>query len=211
MIVDPRLEAILAAIITPSGLPQYATAALALVRKIPPQRTLVNTMQLIAPGAEGCKRLNQVYHYINVLSQKMLGSGKKASLSVKQSELAYLFVRTCLPTIVTPAHWISYRSVFVGMVGNPPNLTTMGGVLGPRQNGKSLTIAVCCAAIMISCPGVSIGCYASTLDQASIIKDYIVAIFKSHNILFTHNVSTREVSLQEGAHRTTFSCFGFNA
>ena len=130
-------------------------------------------------------------------------------LPPKQRAIADLFIQSSLPTIVTPPQWALHQQVFLDLLGIPES-TTMGGVIGARQMGKTWTVAVCCAAVLMACPGISIGVYASKLGQSGVIQDYVVQIFQVFNRVL-HRIKSDHVIYTDGALRSTMTCFGFNA
>lgn len=130
-------------------------------------------------------------------------------LPQKQREMADLFIQSSLPTIVTPVQWALHQQVFLDLLGIPDS-TTMGGVIGARQMGKTWTVAVCCAAVLMSCPGISIGVYTSNLRQSGVIMEYIVQIYKVFNRVL-HRLKTDHMIYTDGAPRSSMTCFGFNA
>ena len=121
----------------------------------------------------GVTRLNKVLHYIKTLPRHIPELGRRM-LPDKQWQIACCFVCTCLPQIVSPSQWISHQGLYLtmlrdaGVLVGERSVSNMGGVLAPRQNGKSWTIAVCCAAMMLSCPGISIAIYACKILQAEV-------------------------------------------
>jgi hypothetical protein len=160
------------------GTPKYflaAEKALGVLRAPPPP--LIGQFDIQAVGSVGVRRLNKVLQYISYIPLKM-AELQYQPLPDKQREIADLFVRCCMPTIVTPSEWIANRDVFLKMIGLT-DTCNFGAVLCARQNGKSWTIAVCCAAVMLACEDVEIACYASKQAQAAVIQNYVVQIIKT--------------------------------
>lgn len=194
--------------LTPHTGPNYAAACLALLRKPVLVPRLVGGLDIQPPGQDGVRRLNTVQHYIEVIPLRMPELGC-VPLPPKQQAIAALFMRTCLPSIVTPLNWVPHRRKYLEMLGET-DACMMAGVIAARQNGKSWTIAVCCAAVMMACPGISIGVYASKLAQAEVIQDYVVQVLRAFGFPFTR-VKTEHVLSTDTVPKTTLSCYGFNA
>jgi hypothetical protein len=51
-------------------------------------------------------------------------------------------------------------------------------VTAARQAGKSLATSIFCTAVMLACPDVDIGLYASKLGQAGLIQSNVIENFK---------------------------------
>jgi hypothetical protein len=193
------------------GHPKYflaAEKALNDIRKPPPP--LVGQFDIQAVGSVGVRRLNKVLQYISYIPMKMAELGHRP-LPPKQREIADLFVRCCLPTIVSPSEWIANRDVFLKMLGLSDSCN-FGAVLCPRQNGKSWTIAVCCAAVMMGCDNIEIACYASKQAQAAVIQNYVIQIIKT----LGHHVNQQQANNlcwfeHSASSISSMTSFGMNA
>ena len=209
-----QMSAVLALLLplaSPVGAPDYVAAArTAATAAIPPPRRLVSGLELRDSGASGVRRLNQVRQYIRDIPLKMAELGNTA-LSDKQQAICALFVQTAIAKIVTVRQWVTHRRMFLDLLG-VCSVSNMGGVLASRQNGKTWTIAVCCAAVMLTCQDITIGVYSSKIAQSEYLQGYVVQIFKALNVPL-HTVKSDHVIYVEGAgvERATMSCFGFNA
>lgn len=160
------------------GTPKYYLAAEKALKELrAPPPPLIGQFDIQAVGSVGVRRLNKVLQYISYIPLKMAELGHRP-LPEKQQEIARLFVRCCLPTIVSPPEWIANRDVFLSML-HLTDSCNFGAVLCPRQNGKSWTVAVCCAATMLACEDIEIACYASKQAQAAVIQNYVVQIIKT--------------------------------
>lgn len=168
---------------------------------------LVGCLSMRDAGAEGVRRLNSTMHLINTIPLKMRELYNK-KLPSKQRLIADKFVRVCVPQIVTKQQWISNKNVYLQMLGET-HVCTMGGVIAARQYGKSWTVAVCIAAVMMSCPGITIGVYATKIAQAEVIQTYVMAILKEYNIEIRKSQIEHSIWI-EGPKRTILTCFGFN-
>ena len=168
---------------------------------------LVGALSMQDAGAEGVRRLNSTLHLISTIPLKMRELYNRR-LPSKQQLIADKFVRVCLPQIVSKKQWISNKNIYLKMLGET-YICTMGGVIAARQYGKSWTVAVCIAAVMMSCPGITIGVYASKIAQAEVIQTYVMAIFKEYNIEIRKSQLEHSIWI-EGVKRTVLTCFGFN-
>lgn len=162
-------------------------------------------------GAIGVRRLNQVLHYISIIPKLIPELGCKP-LDEQQQLIADLFVRTSLPSIVTPVQLMAHRATYMKML-NVTKLCTRGGVLAPRQSGKSWTVAICCAAAMMACPGVAIGVFATQFNQAQVIQGYVVTIFDAMRKTIKRNKMEHRIWVPNAEHsqQSSMTCFGLNA
>lgn len=62
-----------------------------------------------------------------------------------------------------------------------------GSIKSPRQTGKTLTVAACVFAVMVACPGITVGLYASKLGQATIMFKRIEAFFHQYSLPVSSN------------------------
>ena len=203
--------ALLAPLASPAHAPDYVAAArLAAAAVIPPPRRLVPALEVRNTGALGVRRLNLVRQYIHDIPLRMAELGNRP-LSDKQQAICDLFVRTCVAKIVTVRQWVAHRKMFLDLLG-VSCVRNMGGILASRQNGKTWSVAVCCAAVMLACQDVTIGVFSSKIMQSEILQGYVGQIFKSLNVPL-HTLKADHVIYVEGAGnaRASMSCFGFNA
>ena len=191
--------------------PRYhVTARKEYTRVTMPPPPLMRRFAMDVEGNEGVVRLNRVKHYIAMIPLKMSELGNRP-LAPKQQEIADAFVNTCLPTIVSPREWMVNRPLFLKMRGIEDS-TNFGGVLCARQNGKSWTVAVCLASIMLACEEVDIACYATKQAQAAVIQNYVIQIFtalghrmhqrQADNVCWFEHTSSKMATLKS---------FGLNA
>ncbi len=195
---------------TPPNLPDYAGAAKRIVNIEPPKAVLVGSMDIGVYGSEGLRRLRRVRMLIETLPTLMVELGYK-KLPKKQQNVADAFVSSCVPSIVGVSEWVANSKIFIAELGLS-NITMMGGVIAPRQTGKSWTVAVCVAAVMLVAEGVSIGIYASKIAQAEVIQAYVVQIFAAMKLSLERNTKDHTTSFRCGnGTSSTITCFGFNA
>lgn len=195
---------------TQLDLPDYAGAIKRIVNTIPPKTVLIGSMDIGVCGSEGLRRLRQVNAYIKSLPVLMIELGYK-ELPPKQQQIADAFVASCVPTIVSVPEWVANSKLFISEL-KLKNITMMGGVIAPRQTGKSWTIAICVAAVMLVADGVSIGIYASKIAQAEVIQDYVVQIFAAMKLPLKRCTKEHTTSFDSGnGASSTITCFGFNA
>jgi hypothetical protein len=142
-------------------------------------------------GQVGMARLDAVVRNVNIIASTVLDR----PITKNQQTIVTQFILVCLPTIVTPAEYVQYRDEYYIYLGIDPSEinvpvpadqptsqtsashqfrdTRLGGSLMPRQCGKTTIIAICCAAILVACPCVTIGNFASQLQQAEIMQEQI--------------------------------------
>lgn len=194
------------------GRPMYVTAVEREVARLtaPPMKLQGQFDMSADAGGEGVTRLNSVLRLIKYIPMRMPALLYQP-LQKQQQRIADRFIDGCLPNIVTPKEWVANRPLFLRMRRLQKH-TRFVGVIGPRQMGKSWTVAVCCAAIMMSCPGVKIGCYATTQNQASVIQDYVVQIFKQMGWKINQRQSDNMCWVQHStSSASTLTSFGLNA
>jgi hypothetical protein len=195
---------------TPPNFPDYAGAIKRIINTKPPKTALVGSMDIGVCGSEGLRRLRQVNQYIKSIPVLMLELGNK-ELPLKQQQIADAFVASCVPTIVSVPEWVANSKLFIREL-KLKNITMMGGVIAPRQTGKSWTIAICVASVMLVAGGVSIGIYASKIAQAEVIQDYVVQIFAAMKLPLKRSTKEHTVTFESGnGASSTITCFGFNA
>jgi len=139
-------------------------------RNAPPEEP-VAMFGNIKPGMIGINRLEQIFRCIDIIQSKCLPDNGK--FTKNQWAMITDFISTALPKIVTTAEYVLHRQEYLDYL----NIETDGrfaGVLGSRQIGKTTCTAAVVAAIVTTCPNVSVGLYASKLGQASILQTRIV-------------------------------------
>lgn len=195
---------------TPPNLPDYTSALKRIINVERPKAVLVGSMDIGVYGSEGMRRLRRVQMLIETLPTLMVELGYKR-LPRKQQQVANAFVSSCVPSIVSVSEWVANSKMFIAELGLS-NITMMGGVIAPRQTGKSWTVAICVAAVMLVAEGVSIGMYASKIAQAEVIAMYVVQIFAAMKIPLERNSKEHTTSFKCGnGTSSTIQCFGFNA
>ena len=143
-------------------------------------------------GQIGMARLDAVVRNIKNIAEIVLDK----PLTKNQQTTATQFILNCLPKIVTVEEYIQYREDYYLFLGIDPSEINVpvdkdqpasqtssthrwrdcrcGASLMPRQCGKTTIVAICCAAILVSCPGITIGNFASQLHQAEILQTQII-------------------------------------
>lgn len=162
---------------------------------------------------EGLRRLNSVIENVMAIPYSF-HQCRYTGLPEKQMQIAMLCIRTSLPSIVGVKEWGSGQEKFLSQL-NITSARRMASIFAPRQNGKSLTLGVVLAAIMVSCPKVEICSYASNKNQATVIQQYTIDIIKDALNLGINGQTTKQEGMYKYSHgeqgESTFKAFSLNA
>jgi len=119
-------------------------------------------------ASEGVRRLNDVLMWMETLAA-ITGDGKP--LPELQRQIAWLWLKCCLPSIVGEEEWVTSQALFLEML-EIEERKSMGAVLTPRQNGKSRTTGYMLAIFLLVVPKLKIACFASQGSQAKEVQSY---------------------------------------
>lgn len=125
----------------------------------------------VREGMTGINRLEHIYNRIKIIESKCLPDNGK--FSKNQWAMINDFISTALPKVVTISEYIHNKQLYLDYLGVDVD-GRFAGVLGSRQIGKTTCIAAVIAAIVVTCPDISIGLYASKVDQAGILQERVV-------------------------------------
>jgi hypothetical protein len=184
--------------------PGYAVAldaAIQLREKAPDEP--VGLFGDVRPGQDGINRLEAIYKQLDIIERRCLPAGGR--FSDNQWQMINDFIAGALPKIVTVPEYVLNRQVYLDYLGITED-KRFNVALMPRQGGKTTCIAAVITAIILECPDISIGIFASKLEQASIMQSKVVdnvrtlghkiTTISSENLVIFQHSSTRYASIK---------------
>jgi hypothetical protein len=157
----------------------------------------IDPFQAPVGGQLGLNRLDSVVRYTSAIIDTVF----EGHTTINQNHAALQVIISCMPTITTPSEcsqhmeeYLKYLGIDKSEIDNPElegatsllarlncrrfRTTLFLAIIFPRQCGKTTIVAIVMTAILLACPGVKIGVYATVLSQAEITTSQVFSNIK---------------------------------